>query len=94
MKFQSYDSSSEAVDTSVFLWIYNIEAGQLRENSVVLSDPPRFVIGNEKLKASSKVVGSDEQRNNGLIELVEKVSGEAAGGEDEDRMIVEELTNR
>lgn len=65
----------------------------MRENSVVFSDPPKFVVGNEKLKASSKVVGSDEQRNDGLIELVEEVSGEATGGEDEDWNVMEELTS-
>lgn len=52
------------------------------------------MIGNEKPNPSLKVVRSDEQRDDGLVELVEEIAGEATGGEDEDRNIMDELTKR
>lgn len=45
VKLEPHDGSSEAVDASVVGWIDDVVTGQLRQNSVVLLDPPRFVVG-------------------------------------------------
>lgn len=39
------------------------------------------------------MVAGDEERNDGLVELVEEVAGEAAGGEDDGGNVVEKLAS-
>ena len=78
-------SCRKAVDSAIFARVYKIISWEVGQNLAVFKDPIGFEVGDDELKLGLEMARCEVEWNYDVIDVMEEICGEPAGGEDNGR---------